>query len=497
MGGVGKTEIATEYIHLHRHKYEIIWWIRAEHTDRVRDALVKLGQRLEVRPAGTEGGRDRTIAAVLETLASGSRPNWLLVYDNAAQPLELQRYLPACPPGGHIIITSRLQNWPGYIEKDNVGVSPFTKDEAISFLRRRVPALEREPEAAPDEDERRISEAGRLAEALGHLPIAIEHAAAYLTETGHSVDGYLSRFEENAHRLLNEQLGEFPASVSATWTMSTELLTPDAEHLFNLCAFFSPEPIAVELCLNHARAVSDRPGCASFSPPRPGSGPRPPRCTGCRWSSWTGPGTRFRCTGWSRPSPEVSSGRTGRTRSWPTGTLSTSCWPSPIRAIRTAAASTRSTTCRCSTWSPSATSSTRPTRALRRLIIDQVRRLHLRGGHVEAMRFGQDILRVWRERLGPDDLHVLALAVEVAIAMQLDGHAADARRLILETRAVLDELTTVGARLLTISVRSPCCATMPTAPTCAPGASSTRRSNSTAACCRSSRRSSARNTNAR
>ena len=49
MGGVGKTEIATEYIHRHRDKYEIIWWIRAEHTDRVRDALVKLGQRLGVR----------------------------------------------------------------------------------------------------------------------------------------------------------------------------------------------------------------------------------------------------------------------------------------------------------------------------------------------------------------------------------------------------------------------------------------------------------------
>ena len=76
--------------------------------------------------------------------------------------------------------------------------------------------------------------------------------------------------------------------------------------------------------------------------------------------------------------------------------------------------------------------------ALRRLIIDQVRRLHLRGGHVEAMRFGQETLRVWRERLGPEHLDVLAMAVEVAIAMQLDGHAADARRLLLDTRPVLE-----------------------------------------------------------
>ena len=47
MGGIGKTELATEYVHHNRDKYKIIWWIRAEHLDRVRDALVKLAQRSE------------------------------------------------------------------------------------------------------------------------------------------------------------------------------------------------------------------------------------------------------------------------------------------------------------------------------------------------------------------------------------------------------------------------------------------------------------------
>jgi hypothetical protein len=77
--------------------------------------------------------------------------------------------------------------------------------------------------------------------------------------------------------------------------------------------------------------------------------------------------------------------------------------------------------------------------ALRRLVIDQVRRLHLRGSHAEAMRFGQDALRVWRERLGEDDLQVLTMAVEVAIAMRSDAHAADARELILNTLRLLRE----------------------------------------------------------
>jgi hypothetical protein len=440
MGGVGKTEIATEYIHRHRDKYEIIWWIRAEHTDRVRDALVKLGQRLDVRPAGPEGGRDRTIAAVLDALANRVQANWLLIYDNAAQPLELQPYLPSCPPNGHILITSRLQNWPGYIENDNVGVSPFTEDEAISFLRRRVAILGADLRLGTDENERRIGEAGRLAETLGHLPIAIEHAAAYLTETGHSVDGYLSLFGENAHRLLNEQPGEFPASVAATWTMSTELLTPDAEHLFNLCAFFSPEPIAVELCLDNARAISAPPGLRELLSSSPRF--RAAATQMHRLSLVKMDGARDQIQ-MHRVVQAVTRGQLRQNgpdaylayRAAVDTLLAESNPGNPDRAIFDAVYDLSLQHLESDRNFLSTSNS-----ALRRLIIDQVRRLHLRGGHVEATRFGQDIRRVWRERLGADNLHLLALSVEVAIAMQLGGRAADARRLILETRAILDEL---------------------------------------------------------
>jgi len=438
MGGIGKTEIATEYIHLHRDKYEIIWWIRAEQPDRVRDALVQLGQRLEVRPAATESGRDRAIAAVLDALAAGVRPSWLLVYDNAAQPLDLQRYLPDCPPGGHIIITSRLQNWPGYIEADKVEVSPFTEDEAISFLRRRVPALGAHRRLRAEEDERRSSEAGRLATALGHLPIAVEHAAAYLTETGQSVDDYLTRFAENAHRLLSEQVPDFPASVSATWTMSTALLTPDAQHLFNLCAFFSPEPIAGDLFLSNAQAVSDPPGLREFLSSSPRF--RAASSQMHRLSLVKVDGARDQIQV-HRVVQAVTRGQLRQNR--PEAFLAYRSAVDILLAESNPGNPDRGSNDEVYDLSLQHLESDRNflntvNPALRRLIIDQVRRLHLRGAHVEAMRFGQDTLRVWRDRLGPDDLQVLTLAVEVAIAMQLDGHAADARRLILETRPVLE-----------------------------------------------------------
>lgn len=432
IGGVGKTEIATEFIHRHRDRYEVIWWIRAEHHDRVREALVKLGQRLDLRQAATGGDRNRTIAAALAALESGHMSSWLLVYDNAAQPLDLQRYLPACLPRGHVIITSRLQDWPGFIDVDSIQVAPFTRAEAISFLRRRVPHL-----ASADGPGGEDTLAGRLADALGHLPIAIEHAAAYLAETGRTVDDYLRRFEENPHSVPSDQLSAFPAQVTATWLMSAGLLTADAERLFNLCAFFSPEPIAAELFLQNAHAVSGPAGLREFL--SSSSRFRAAASQLDRLSLAKVDGARDQIQ-MHRVVQAVARGQLQHNRAdlfrayrAAVETLLAESNPgNPDRGINDAAydlslqhlESDRSF---LSTADP----------ALRRLIIDQVRRLHLRGGHVEAVQFGQDVLQVWRDRLGPDDLQVLTLAVEVAIALRLDGHAADARQLTVETLAIL------------------------------------------------------------
>ena len=57
-------------------------------------------------------------------------------------------------------------------------------------------------------------EAGRLAAVLGGLPLATEHAAAYLSATDQSADDYITGFEAHLRR-LDEQPAEFPAPVLA------------------------------------------------------------------------------------------------------------------------------------------------------------------------------------------------------------------------------------------------------------------------------------------
>lgn len=436
-GGIGKTEIATEFIHRNRDKYGIIWWIRSEHLDRVRDALVGLGQRLELRQAAAGGGRDRAITAVLETLESGVQPSWLLVYDNAATPLELQRYLPKCLPGGHIIITSRVRSWPTFMRADNIEVTLFSVGEAVSFLRRRVPALEFPRENDEDEETRRAGEARALAQVLEGLPIATEYAAAYLAQTKQGVHDYIGQLGEKAQRLRSEGTSAFPAPISAAWEMSTALLNEDAEHLFNLCAFFSSEPIAAELFLRYAGEVVEPPGLRDTL-----SHPRRFRAAASRLAR-----LRLVKVNGARDLIQMHRVVQALTRSHLERNR-----PEAFRAYRAAveiilAASNpgnpdRGTSDVAYELSLQHLESDRSffetgNGSLRRLIIDQVRRLHLRGGHAEAMRFGQDALEVWRNQLGPDDLQVLSLAVEVAIAMRWDGHAADAGNLIQRTLQLL------------------------------------------------------------
>jgi tetratricopeptide (TPR) repeat protein len=443
MGGIGKTELATQYVHRNIGTYEIIWWIRAEHQDRVRDALVKLGQRLDLRQATTDSARDRTVAAVLETLQSSAWPSWLLVFDNAANPFDLEKYIPASRPEGHVIITARQPNWPSYIAADGIEVPPFTDAESVSFLRRTVPSLADGNGVTEEEDARRVSEAARLATTLGHLPIAVEHAAAYLAETGQSVEEYLIRFTKNAHQLLSEQPADsdLPAPVSGTWAMSSKLLTADAEHLFNLCSFFSPEPIATGLFLQPDAIIDNPPGLAELL-----SSPQRFRAAAAqlhRLSLARVDGARDLIQV-HRVVQAVTKGRLRLDR---------------IEVFHAYRAAADTLLANSNPGTPDQGSSDHvydlslqhlesdrgflrsDNLGLRALIIDQVRRLHLRGGHVEAIKFGQEALEVWRERLGEENLQVLALSVEVAVAMYFGGLTADAHELILRIRPLLQRHT--------------------------------------------------------
>ena len=232
LGGVGKSQLALEYVHRFATDYELVWWISAEQTSLIRSSLADLGARLDV---ATEDDTTKTIANVLDALRQG-RPfrRWILVFDNADAPEAVEEYLPY--PTGHVLITSRNPAWAAKAQALEVDV--FPREESIQFIQQRGRDI-----STQDADD--------LADALGDLPLALEQAAAWQRETGMPVPEYLQLLSVRMSELLSESRpADYPRPVAATWGLAFDQLTrqwPAAAELLRLCAFFSPEPIAERL----------------------------------------------------------------------------------------------------------------------------------------------------------------------------------------------------------------------------------------------------------
>jgi tetratricopeptide (TPR) repeat protein len=229
MGGIGKTQIAVEYIYRRLQHYDIVWWIQAAQAAQIRTNLTQLAQQLRL-PGAAEA--NTAVPAALDALRLGQPyRRWLLVFDAADSPDVLRPFIPANGPG-EVLITSRNPNWFGIAHPLEVAV--FNRGESVEFLRRRGLDVS-------------TGEAEQLAEKLGDLPLAVEQAAAWQVETGMPVHEYLRLFDEKVAEILDTaEPADYAVSVGAAWNLSfDELQTRNAAayQILEICSFFAPEPI--------------------------------------------------------------------------------------------------------------------------------------------------------------------------------------------------------------------------------------------------------------
>lgn len=444
LGGVGKTEIAAEYAHRYQREYDVVWWVRADQESSIRASLVALGRRLRLADV-SEDERDRTYHTVLEALAVGEPyEHWLLIFDDVTSPGIIRQYIP--PGNGHVIITSRVAEWHHVLRTDGIEIREFPVADTVLLLRKRVPALHHITDtdasaSAVQEEERRQREAERLAETLGNLPLAAEHAAAYLAQTSEQVGEYIEAFQHNAFELLNRAADTFSTTnlaVATTWSVARNSLSPEARDLFELLSFFSSEPVSEELLIRPVIAAGLSGGLQRVLSDR-GLFKRAEREL-ARFSLVTIDGVR-NVVQIHKVVQAVTKGRieiddkdAAATLRGTVHALLASSNPGSPEKEQNDPIYERS----IHHLVPSgAIESDNP--AVRSLIIQQVTRLHLRGGYQESLSLGESALTTWRDRYDPDDLQTLALATQVAIAMREAGRVADAFALNADTLERLRE----------------------------------------------------------
>ncbi len=231
LGGVGKTQIALEYAHRFMADYDLVWWVPSERSEEISGALADLARKMGLKVGDNVA---EAAEAALEELRRDTTPHWLLIFDNADDPKQLEPYLPT--GSGHVIITSRNQAWTHSAEPLEVDV--FTRDESVNHLLRHVPELD-------------MVDAKRVADALGHLPLAVEQASAWLEQTGMPARVYVEQLATQSTRILAlNQPPDYPMPVVATWNLSFDRLqqrSPAAVRLLQILAFCSPGPISMNL----------------------------------------------------------------------------------------------------------------------------------------------------------------------------------------------------------------------------------------------------------
>jgi TIR domain/Tetratricopeptide repeat len=249
-GGVGKSQLATEYAWRFANDYEAVWWINAEQAERIAEQYAAFAVAWGLVDPATQ------VQPAVDALRAQcrTRGRWLVVLDNATSARDVHHWLLAGQ--GHVLVTSRDPRWPEIAT--TVSVDVFARKESIALLRAHLPALT-------------DAQAGNLAEALGDLPLALAQAAGVLAETGMPATQYLDLLDTTASEVLDEGTPiSYPRSLAKSLRIALDQLTaadPAATQLLRLCAFLAPDPIPTHWFPTAGPGVLPEPLAATVTAP--------------------------------------------------------------------------------------------------------------------------------------------------------------------------------------------------------------------------------------
>jgi tetratricopeptide (TPR) repeat protein len=229
VGGVGKTSLAVEYAHRFRGLYAGVCWCPSETRTGLLSALAGLAVTLGAATA-EEADVEKAAKAALRRLAE-QRATWLLVYDNVPAPDHIADLLPCA--GARVLITSRFSDWSELADEVALDVLPL--EEAVALLESRTGRSD-------------AAGAKTLSEALGCLPLALDHAGAYFKRTQMQFADYA----EKASSLIDAapRGAGYPRSVAATFNLAIAEAVAQcqsAEALMAYLALCAPERIPMTL----------------------------------------------------------------------------------------------------------------------------------------------------------------------------------------------------------------------------------------------------------
>lgn len=244
-GGVGKTQIAIEYIANFETQYDGIYWINAS-----IEAELLTGFQAIADITQCVNTASLTLSEIAQAVQSWlySTKHWLLVLDNLDDITVAGSYLPRPRiGGGHVLIISRNSNNLN-IPKECFQIEVHERNEAKNLLLRRIKLSDEiGPESEVEE------EAMAIVESLGCLALAIVQAAAYIRE---ELKNDIFEFRRifptcriQIHDPRSVSDSDYKTIVAAICLKSMTVIrdrNPQAVQLLQLFAFLNPDGISIQ-----------------------------------------------------------------------------------------------------------------------------------------------------------------------------------------------------------------------------------------------------------
>ncbi|WNO72300.1 tetratricopeptide repeat protein [Streptomyces sp. AM8-1-1] len=200
-GGVGKSQLAAllarelrDQKRSGRAALDVLVWVRATGVDQVISAYANAAGQLQL-PGVSPDDEDGAARRFLRWLAATER-RWLVVLDDVTDPAAVREWWPDSGVGrGWVLATSRREDAQLSGQgRTLIRIGLYTDSEARAYLKRRLTDAGHAHLHDP-------AQTGGIALELGHLPLALGHAAAYLINKRPTMANYLTLLRDTSNRL--------------------------------------------------------------------------------------------------------------------------------------------------------------------------------------------------------------------------------------------------------------------------------------------------------
>ncbi|PYI30284.1 tetratricopeptide repeat domain-containing protein [Aspergillus indologenus CBS 114.80] len=266
-GGIGKTEIAREFARRHKARFDAVFWVVADEIAKLDHHYQQISLALGLEDASDCKSQvvSREIVKgwlssprkhltgsdeLLQPAHTGAEATWLLVFDNADDPMVLADYWPQ--GSGSVLITSRDPLAMSMFTRrpSGLGLGPLSQKDSLALFNH-LTTIFNEPE---DTTARQISDA------LGGIPLAISQMAGIIRRQDLTLSEFLELYtDQEEHASLYEtkfdtNMITYRHSLATVWTF--EKLKPQARQLLEVIAFLDPDLIREDLLMQAAGKMS-------------------------------------------------------------------------------------------------------------------------------------------------------------------------------------------------------------------------------------------------